>query len=210
MSDAPAPAPTKRPWYRDPFVIAFAIGVVVLTILPLMQRGFLSAPPPIRTLPTWELPTLGGELTGSSHLKGVVWLATFAAAPCNAACVERQETFGRARSHLDDLQGRVQLLTFVLPGAGEAVRPLVTGGPAWQFPTGTHEQLAPVLSALRAAWGQWAGTDAGSTLDEFVTVPTVLLVDQNQAVRGFWRDDAAGRGNAINAARLLARHGAAP
>jgi hypothetical protein len=67
-----------------------------------------------------------------------------------------------------------------------------------------------VLEQLRGAWGTWAGTDAGSTPEEFSTLPAVVLVDQAQAVRGFWQGDTAGRGNAINAARLLASHGVHP
>ena len=38
----------------------------------------------------------------------------------------------------------------------------------------------------------------------------LAVVDQNGALRGFWPDTALGRGNAINAARLLARYGATP
>ena len=38
----------------------------------------------------------------------------------------------------------------------------------------------------------------------------IVLIDQNDAVRGYWMNDGAGRGNSINAARLLAKLGPMP
>lgn len=210
MSDSPEVPTQPPPWYRSPFVIAFFIGVAVLTVLPLLQRRFLSAPEPLATLPAWNLVTLGEDDVGSARLAGRVWLATFAPSPCDAACVERQRVFGTGLSHVDDLGGKVALVTFVFPGAEAPLRGLVSPGAGWYLASGTREQLAPLVAALREAWGRWAGTDAGTTMDEFSRLPAVLLVDQQLALRGFWRDDAAGRGNAINAARLLAKHGPRP
>ena len=66
----------------------------------------------------------------------------------------------------------------------------------------------PLVAALHEGWRQWAKTDAGQTEEEFFQLPAVILVDQEGMLRGFWRDDSTGRGNAINAARLLAEHGA--
>lgn len=211
MSDeAQAPAP-KRPPYKDPFVLAFAVGVVVLTVLPFLQKPFLKAPPPLRALPAWELPALAGGPVGSASLAGRVYLGSLVPPRCDEACVERQRVFGRAVTHVDDLDGGVALVTIVWPGAEEPLRPLAEAAPpSWRFATGTPAQLEPLLGALKDGWVQWAGTDAGSTALEFSAVPAFLLVDQAGALRGFWRDDAAGRGNAINAARLLARHGPQP
>ena len=55
-----------------------------------------------------------------------------------------------------------------------------------------------------------APDDAGTTLEEFAQVPALGLVDQNGALRGFWTTTEIGRGNLINAARLLAKKGPRP
>ena len=78
--------------------------------------------------------------------------------------------------------------------------------PRW-LRVGGPDALATV-DTFRQGWWQWAQTDAGTTAQEFATLPGFAVVDQNGALRGFWKDDVAGRGNAINAARLLATHGA--
>ena len=44
----------------------------------------------------------------------------------------------------------------------------------------------------------------------FAKAHVIVLIDQNGAVRGYWLDDGPGRGNSINAARLLAKEGPTP
>lgn len=205
-----APAPRKRPFWQDPFVIAFAIGVVVLTALPSLQRLFLKAPPPISALPAWSLPGLadGGEVSSASF-KGKVLLLELVPGPgCDAACLERQRTFGNAVGHTDDLGGLVHLVTLAAPGTEEALAPLVVPGSRWHLAVAEPDGV--LVRALREGWWQWAHTDAGATGEDFAHLPAVILVDQDNALRGFWKDDPAGRGNAINGARLLAKHGAKP
>jgi hypothetical protein len=183
------------------FVVAFVVGAVILTVLPFLQKRFLKAPPPIVTLPEWTLLTSSGEQVGSASLRGRVWMASFVASPCDADCVARQESFGRSLPHLEDLDGGVVLVSFT------------AGSPApsragWYVLGGEAE--AQVVEAFRKGWLTWAGTDAGSTPAEFSNLPGVAVVDQNGALRGCGKDDAEGRGNAINAARLLSRYGVKP
>ena len=156
------------------FVLAFVLGAAVLTGLPFLQKKFLKAPEPIRSLSGWPLP-------------GHVAIVSFLPVPCDdAECLQRQEAFGRSRPHLDDTDGGVVWLTLSPQDAGA------------------------LIEELRVGWVQWAGTDAGTTVDEFARLPGEAVVDQTGALRGFWKDDPEGRGNAINAARLLWRHGVAP
>ena len=51
---------TKKPVWKNPYVLGFVIGIVFLTVLPFVQRKFLKAPPPIATLAPWVLPTVDG------------------------------------------------------------------------------------------------------------------------------------------------------
>jgi hypothetical protein len=202
-TDPDGPAP-KRPRWKDPFVIAFVLGVLVLTALPVLQGRFLSAPPPMHALPGWSLVELSdGGAVGSASLAGKVVLLQLATSPCDGPCVERQDLFANAVRHTEDLGERVQVVTVVMPGAERALEG--RGGGRWHLASGDDAQLAVLLGALRAAWWQWAMTDAGATTLDFSRLPAVVVVDQLNQVRGFWRDDAPGRGNAINAARLLAK-----
>ncbi len=205
---SPPPAP-RPPLWKNPFAIAFVLGLVVLTALPLLQRPFLKAPPPIHTLAPWHLTTLDGGVVGSEQLRGTVWLAELVPSPCDLACRDRAALFAGDVRHVDDLDGGARLVLLTHPGAVDAVATLPPHRD-WLALTGTREALEPLTQQLRAGWWQFAHTDAGATVDDFFRLPAVVLVDQEGAVRGYWRDDVAGRGNSINAARLLTRRGPSP
>jgi cytochrome oxidase Cu insertion factor (SCO1/SenC/PrrC family) len=190
------------------WTIAFLIGAAAITALPFMQKRFLKAPPPIAPLGPWTLKTLDeGRPMGAAELSGRVLLLFFAPTPCDAACVERQATLARGADHTDDLGDVIRHVT-ITRADNVGLKAKAIG--RWHVLAGTDDELRPVLASFHAAWARFAGTDAGVSVDERLSLPAVVLVDQNGDVRGFWRDDAAGRGNAINAARLLAKHGPNP
>jgi cytochrome oxidase Cu insertion factor (SCO1/SenC/PrrC family) len=190
------------------YTVSFVIGAIFLTVLPFMQKRFLKAPAPIAALGPWRLFTLDDHRPmGSTELSGQVVLVFFAPSPCDAACVERQRVFARGVDHTDDLSDRIRHVT-ITRSDNVGLKALAIG--RWHILAGSDAELAPVLGAFHAAWALFAKTDAGVSIDERLSLPAVVLIDQDGAVRGFWRDDAAGRGNAINAARLLAKHGPQP
>lgn len=198
-----APEP-KVPVWKNPYVVGFLIGAVFLTVMPLVQRQFLKAPPPIKQLSAWELPELGGGEVSSAALAGRVVLATTELGPCDAACVERQKTFGLAVRHVDDLEGKVVLVSLVGDEAKAGLAELIQSAtPAWRFGGGS---LEPLLGQLQAGLDQFLAPPSA----DFAKAHVIVLIDQNDAVRGYWMDDGAGRGNSINAARLLAKHGPNP
>ena len=187
-----------------PYVIGFGIGAVILTVMPLLQRQFLKAPAPIAQLTPWAGTTLQGTPLGSTALAGKVVLATAELGPCAADCVERQQRFGTALQHVDDLKGTpVELVTFVGPGAKDGLGALGQAAPGtWHFVDAPAQTLNELQSALDAF--------LGGTRTLYPQSHALVLIDQNGAVRGFWKDEPQGHGNAINAARLLAKYGAAP
>jgi hypothetical protein len=196
---APAPEP-KSSW--KPYVIGFLIGAVILTVLPFLQRAFLKAPAPVRALAAWSAPSLGGGEVSSAALSGQVLLLTLEAQACEADCVERQTQFGTATRHVDDL-GTVVLVSLVTDAAKPGLAALIEKAPAgWRFGTPSPELIAELQTGL--------DTFLGGNNTDFSRAHAIVLIDQNNALRGFWPNDGAGRGNSINAARLLAKHGPNP
>jgi hypothetical protein len=206
--EAPADGP-KPPVWKNPFVIGFVIGIAVLTVLPFLQRRFLKAPPPISSLAPWALPTVDGGSVSSEALKGTVWLASFAPPECDATCREDQARFGRALNHVDDFDGGIALVTFAFESTAVPEVPDLRPG-RWYVTRASAAQLDGALVSLREGFTTFGGRDGGATAAEFARVPGLALVDQRGDLRGFWLNDPAGRGNAINAARLLARYGPQP
>lgn len=193
----------------NPYAAAFVIGAVLLTVLPLLQRRFLSAPPPVGAWGDWSLQAVddGGTET-SGQLGGKVVLMNFAPSPCDSACVDRISAMSKALGHTDDLAEKIELVTVVSAGAGESFRGRAQ--PRWHVLSGDAGTVDPVLERLRSAWAAFAHTDAGDSAAAFSSLPAWVVVDQNGAIRGFWQDNEVGRGNAINAARLLAKEGPNP
>jgi hypothetical protein len=186
-----------------PFAIAFAIGALVLTVLPMLQSRFLKAPAPVAQLAQWEAAPLAGGPVSSSALAGHVVLATVEVEGCGDDCQQRQRDFGSAVRHVDDLDGGVVLVTLVGEPAQEGLSTLMTAtSEAWRFGSPEPAVLAQLQGALDAFLG-------GHQVD-FSRSHAIVLVDQDNAVRGYWKGDATGRGNSINAARLLAKRGPRP
>lgn len=199
----PAPEP-KTPLWKNPYLLGFLIGAAFLTLMPLVQRQFLKAPPPLMQLAAWELPSLGGGEVSSRALAGTVVLATTELGPCDAACLDRQKTFGLAVRHVDDLGAKVVLVTLVGDEAKAGLVELTQAATsAWRF---GGSSLDPLLGQLQTGLDQFLAPPSA----DFARAHVIVLIDQNGAVRGYWMHDGAGRGNSINAARLLAKHGPNP
>ena len=100
----------------------------------------------------------------------------------------------------DDL-GNIALVSLVSAEAREKVAPGATS-PLWKLGDASPALLQQLEDALT--------TFLPPPGAHFVVAHPIVLIDQNNAVRGFWPNDAAGRGNSINAARLLAKEGPTP
>ncbi|MFN0062162.1 MAG: hypothetical protein ACKVPX_06575 [Myxococcaceae bacterium] len=179
---ATLPAEVRSLW-KNPYVLAFVLGVVTLTALPFAQRFFLRAPPPLRALPDVLLRESNGALVPLISLRGKIWMVGVFETPCQSACTQRLAALERVSRHVDDLNGAVASL---------ALHSFADGNP----PHGPSLSLAASPKTLRQLG-----------LNEF---DRFALIDQNGALRGFWPTDEAGQGNFINAARLLARYGPNP
>jgi cytochrome oxidase Cu insertion factor (SCO1/SenC/PrrC family) len=209
VTESTTESPVTGSRWKNPFVIAFLLGVVVLTVLPFLQRRFLKAPPAIAPLTTWSLSRVDDARPfGSADLVGHVFIIFFAASPCETGCLEAHRAFGRGIDHTDDLADMVHFVTVARETAAPALKGLATG--RWHVVTGSDEALSPLVASLHAAWALRGGSDAGSTFQEQIALQAFAVIDQAGQVRDFWRADSSGRGNAINAARLLARYGTNP
>lgn len=187
-----------------PYVIAFLIGAVLLTVLPLLQRQFLKAPAPVKQLDAWSLSSLSGGDVTSSALAGQVVLLSAELGVCDASCVQRQADFGTAIRHVDDLKKTpITLVTVVGPQAHEALTAqIAAGSPAWRFAKADDAFIAQLQGGLDAFLPPPGAVFSGTQ--------SIVLIDQNNAIRGFWMADGVGRGNSINAARLLSKEGPNP
>jgi cytochrome oxidase Cu insertion factor (SCO1/SenC/PrrC family) len=199
---------------KNPFVLAFLIGIAALTVLPFLQRRTLRAPPPLKHLTAFSLLTADGSTFESRSLSGSVWVLSVSPAGCDEACVERQTSLQQVLKATSDLKKPIPVVTVQALKSHTAVLDpalarLSTPG-KWVVAYGSYEKLDVLLKELREALWAFRGEGAGGVAPAVDALPGFVLVDQNGDVRGFWGADELARGNMINAARMLNRYGPNP
>lgn len=231
LSESTAPATSEsggsRPSiWKNPFVIAFVVGALVLTILPFLQRQTLRAPEPISHLGAWTLVDEQGKPFGSDDLKGKVWIASFFFTRCPSICPKQQQALLDLLPHVEDLQRRegtapISLVSFTvdpdhdvpekLLAYQQKLRAHVSAPGEWKLLTGDRAALSELLvKRFLVEMGDKQPVQGTPDLFDISHAGRFVLVDQNGDVRGFWRIDDVSRGNLINAARLLAKEGPRP
>lgn len=199
-------------------MIAFVLGALVLTVLPLIQRLSLRAPAPLERLGSWSLEDVSTDRPSPLEhgaLSGKVLMVGFVPTTCDVECRAALESFGKAGEHVADLGDKVALVSFVEPGAvavartARAARPSESAPPSWRLLSGDATTLTPVWATFARSWDAQMKTLTERRI-QFLARPTLAVVDQDGAIRGFWPADDEGRGHAINAARMFARYGTEP
>jgi protein SCO1/2 len=223
LADALDPGPeVKVPVYKNPFVIAFVIGAIILTILPFAQRMFLKAPPPIASLGDWSLVDQDGQPLTDDSLRGQVWIASVFFSRCPSICPAQQAAFGKILDHVGDLNDDdkkpIRLVSFTVDP--EFDQPAVLkayadkrGKPLsqWTFATGDEKALKSLLvERMFLEVGEKRALPGDAGLFDIAHAAKFVLIDQNGDVRGYWDTDELARGNLINAARLIWKRGPNP
>lgn len=195
-------------------MIAFVLGAAVITGLPLIQRLALRAPAPLEKLGAWSLTDLSsgpGTTVDSGSMGGKVLLVGFVPDPCDVDCTEGLAKLASAPTHVSDLGAKVVVIGLVEPGAVETAQRAraADAAPSWKLLSGAPEALSPVWSTFERSWDAQLQALTERRI-RFLARPTLAVVDQDGAIRGFWPADDEGRGHAINAARMFARYGTEP
>jgi protein SCO1/2 len=228
MSDAdtaPASATStapegKTPVWKNPFVIAFVLGAIALTILPVLQSFAMRAPPPIASLGEWSLLDQNGAVISNETLKGEVWIASVFFSRCATVCPPQQESLSKILKHVDDLRAPdkkpIRLVSFTVDAEYDTPEVLKRyasrfgwDGPQWSFVGGDAAALKELL-VKRMFLEVGEASERPGELFDIAHTSRFVLIDQNGDVRGYWTTDDLGRGNLINAARLLWKRGPNP
>ena len=202
---------------------AFAVGLIILTVLPLLQSLTYRAPPPKASLGTWSLVDDKGQPIGSETLKGQVWIASFFFARCPSVCPKQQADFKKLLEHFNDLEGApgkspVRLVSFTVDPEFDTPAALAAyatrmGAPEgrWKFVTGDKAAVSDfIVKKMMLHMGERRELQGSTDLFDISHANKFVLVDQNGDVRDYWDTDANSRGNLVTAARMLAKRGPNP
>jgi protein SCO1/2 len=215
MTSSEAPV-DKTPLYKNPFAIAFAIGVVFLTALgPLQEILILDAPEPLYDVAPWTLVDERGDPIGSETLAGKVVVANFFFTRCPSVCPKLTAAMAsvalRLSTHAD-----IAFVSFTVdaehdtPEVLRAHKQGVAGDdPRWRYVTGAPADVRRVLvENLKMGVGEKKPIDEQGTLFDIAHQNRFMLLDQKGRVRALFDVDDDGLRALVGAARLLIRKGA--
>jgi protein SCO1/2 len=187
----------RAPLWRNPYVLAFVVGCVTVTLLRPFLRYEPKPPPVLGTLPAFSLVDPSGKPFGSAELAGKVWIASFFFTHCPSVCP-------LIMSRMAELQRRfaaagvadVRLVSITVdperdtPEVLRAAEPRYGVDPArWALLTGPTERV----HELCVAGFKVPGLDAGALANGDIPHTTkVVLVDDTGHVRGYYDTDESG------------------
>ncbi|MCC6849795.1 MAG: SCO family protein [Deltaproteobacteria bacterium] len=206
----------RAPVWRNPYVLAFLVGCVTVTLLRPLLRYEPRPPPVLGALPAFALVDAAGEPFGTTELAGKVWIASFFFTSCPSVCpllmarmAELQRRLGEAGIGTAD----VRLVSITVdperdtPEALRAAAPRYGVDPArWTLLTGPR----PRLHELLVSGFKVPGLDAGALANgDIPHTMKLVLVDGGGRVRGYYDADDRGIDEVFHRAQLVLKEGRA-
>jgi protein SCO1/2 len=211
-----------RPFYKNPWLLAFLGGAIALTLLRPMANQFKSAPPPLLSPGPWQLIGDDGKPFTSETLKGQVYIADFFFTTCPTIC----PALTKQMKKLNESMGPKENLRFVsfsvdpdtdTPEKLRAYREKFgIDADNWTLVTSsTREEMHQVLAGqMKLHVGEKepiapavGGKAQQGELYEISHIGKFALFDQNGDLRALATTDSHGLTRIAQAAELLLERG---
>jgi protein SCO1/2 len=210
-------APSRSRWRSipgNPYVWAFLLGVVGLTLLRPLLRHEPAPPPVLSHLPPFDLVAGDGETFGTRQLAGHVWVANFVFTRCTSICPALTASMRRLQDRLDGagVDG-VRLVSISVDPAYDTPDRLRDyadrhgADPArWTFLTGDPDEVRKlVVEGFRTPMGPQERD--GDVLVEIAHTGKLVLVDGGGGIRGYYDSDETGIDEVFHRSRHVLREG---
>jgi protein SCO1/2 len=203
---------TPRAFLRSPYVWAFVIGVVTLTLIRPLLRHVPEPPPVLSQLPAFSLVGMDGKPFGSQELHGQVYIASFFFTSCRSICPAIMHGMGRLQAGLSErnVQG-VRLVSISVDPEHDTpeilsayAKEMGVDPGRWTLLTGDAEQVrqlvvdgfnTPVVPA----------PPRGAEPLDIAHTGKLVLVDGGGRVRGYYDSDEMGLDEVFNRAQHVLR-----
>lgn len=211
----------RRPFYKNPFLWGFLIGIVALTAMRPIAMSFRKAPPPLLEVGAWELTSHEGAPFGSKDLEGKVYIANFFFTSCPSICPELTRAMQKLEDRIGDNE-HIRFVSFTVDPETDTPEKLrayrekfgITTD-HWIFLTGTREQMVGLLSGQMKLHvgekeplkGLSPEEAAQRELYDISHIGKLALFDQNGDLRALADIDAHGLARIRDAAELLVEKG---
>ena len=187
----------RVPLWRNPYVWAFVIGCVTITLMRPLLRHVPKPPPVLGALPEFSLVDPHGKPFGSADLHGQVYVASFFFTRCPSVCpllmMRMKQLQDRFRN--DGIRG-IRLISITVDPANDSPDVLRDAEPRygvdetrWTLLTGPPDRVrALCVDGFHVPGFEQAYRGEG----DIPHTTKVVLVDQQGRIRGYYDTDESG------------------
>jgi protein SCO1/2 len=181
----------RVPLWRNPYVVAFVVGCVTVTLIRPLLRRIPEPPPVLGALPAFSLVDTGGKPFGSDQLRGHVWIASFFFTHCPSVCPQLMARMGQLQQRYRDagIDG-IRLVSITVdperdtPEVLRAAEPRYGVDPArWTLLTGPRAAIADLCTSGFHVPGLDVRPEIGGDIPH---TTKVVLVDEQNRIRGYY------------------------
>jgi protein SCO1 len=184
---------------RNPYIWAFVLGAILVTVIRPFFRYVPAPPPVIAQLPEFNLINQDREPMGSRELSGKVYIANFIFTRCPSICPTLTQNMASLqnrliKNHIED----IQLVSFSVDPTTDTPEVLKQYGKRfnantelWNFLTGNPSDIKSLITqGYQLHLGEKEDIEGG--LYEMAHASKFALVDQKGNLRGFYDTTESG------------------
>lgn len=188
---------TRGSLTRNPYVWAFLIGCVTITLMRPLLRHIPKPPPVLSTLPDFALVDARGQPFGSAELRGHVYVASFFFTRCPSVCPLLMTRMAELQKHLRDAGiDDIRLVSITVDPVNDTPEALREAEPRygvderrWTLLTGAPDRIR----TLGVDGFHVPGFEAAYRSEGDIPHTTkVVLVDGQGRIRGYYDTDESG------------------
>jgi len=206
----------KKIW-KNPFVIAFFVGILSLHVGKWIAQQRISAPPPLLSIGEWSLTDQAGKQFGSKELAGKVVIASLFFTSCPTICPRLIESMKQLERTFPDNNKQIQFLSISVDpenDTSQVLEKFMTNKEIkkdrWSFLTGEKKlvyELVVEKMKLHIGEKRFLASENGKEEYDIGHLAELMLIDQNGDLRGLFSTEPHGLAALERAAKLLIKEG---
>jgi protein SCO1 len=195
---------------KRPFLSAFVVGVLVITLSRPLLRKIPPAPDVIAPIFEFELTNQFSEKFGSNELKGKAYVANFIFTSCQTVCPMSSANMQKLISRFDEKKISINFVSFSVDPEFDTPKVLSEYGEKygasrpWYFLTSSRQNMEQTLKSFLLSLENKVQNEVG--LMDIAHSSKFALVDAKGGLRGFYDSSSEGLDELFHTTSNLVRY----